>query len=127
MGSDLCEIPAGGQSTELAGVSGKTAAELFEGVSIAWEGTRGAVTGTFHKITGWDAFSTGELGSGHYFFVKLSDAFNGKEITCVGKNTKKARDLYWVIRIDDAPGKTFTFKCGGSVILTLDFSGATLE
>ncbi len=99
------------------------------GVSVAWTGTDGVVSGEFPKVTEFTGFSTKpEEQEGHYFCFELDEQYEGKKVTVIGAHQKTAQDRRWVVRLDElyAGTKKLTVKVEGSVIFTLDFSGVTL-
>lgn len=114
-------VPAQGRTYEDLG--NKAVSELISpDTSIDFLGN---VTGTLKYVAKWEDFSTNpDEQTGHFFPVHIDDAYQGQEITCIGKNTTKANDLDWVVRVEGKES-TFTFKCEDKTILTLNFSGAT--
>lgn len=125
------------------GYGTKKASELMSNVQIAWNGTTGTVTGNFKKVTEWDGLpgkgATGDAPAlpGHFFAMKLDEKYKGKPFDFIktkadGSDEKNshtasagADEMFWVLAIDDY--KKFTFKSDGEVIVSLDFSKATLE
>ncbi len=116
---------------EQVGYGTKTAADLFQDdVEIAWEGTKGTVTGTFKKVTDWNELPR-EPHEGHFFAIRFDSQYLGKPISFIkgsGKpaTTQKATadDMFWVMCLEEA--KKFTAKSGDDVIMELDLEGATL-
>ena len=107
----------------------KTVADLIgTNVSIAWNGKTGVVAGDIKMVKGWTEFSKTKS-DGHFFPVLLDARYSGEEITCVATEEKSAKDLKWIIKLDDLmtqkEGK-LVFKCKGVEIFTLDFSKANL-
>ena len=113
------------------GIEGHTVGDLIgEDVAVAWNGLDGTVTGTLKNIsTPWTQFDT-KNSTGHFFPITLDKQYEGKDITVnlSGGTKKTAADLEWVIRVDDyvSAQTPAVFECEGKVILTLDFSKATL-
>ena len=119
-----------GQSLNEYGVGdGATAATIMgPDVSIAWEGTKGSVTGNFPKAS-LPGFSTiPDEQSGHYFAFELDEQFEGEKVTVVGAHQKTAQDRRWVVRLDELyeSSKKLTVKVAGETKFTLDFAGATM-
>ncbi len=99
---------------------------IGDNIVIAWSGTTGKVTGDIYNISEpWLEFDETK-NTGHFFPVKLDAKYAGREITFIGSVTVKARDLDWVVRVDDLPDKKATFMDGEDVIAKLDFTPATL-
>ena len=113
------------------GIEGHTVGDLIgEDVAVAWNGLDGTVTGTLKNISApWTPFDT-KNNTGHFFPITLDKQYEGKDITVnlSGGTKKTAADLEWVIRGDDyvSAQTPAVFECEGKVILTLDFSKATL-
>lgn len=113
------------------GIEGHTVGDLIgEDVAVAWNGLDGTVTGTLKNISEpWTQFDN-KNNTGHFFPITLDKQYEGKDITVnlSGGTKKTAADLEWVIRVDDyvSAQKPAVFECEGKVILTLDFSKATL-
>ena len=89
----------------------------------------GVVSGPIKYVTGYDKFSGGEQ-DGYFFPAHLSDEYKEKEITVKresgeGGMEKKQADQDWVLRLTDGPDTVYSFKDGGTPILTLSFRSAT--
>lgn len=130
-GDEHMKIPANG--TNPGGIDGKNVSDLIgDDVAIAWNGVDGTVTGNLKNVTGWSEFNESNTAeqSGHFFPITLDKQYEGKEITITKSDGKKktAVDLEWVLRVDDyvSKNKPAVFECEGNVILSLDFSKATL-
>lgn len=88
----------------------------------------GAVVGTLHNVSFPEFSKITEEQSGNYFPLKLDSQYDGKPITVERKDgtSKTETDLEWILRVPDSSA-TFTFKDGGTEIVTLNFTKATLE
>lgn len=129
-GADLMKVAGQDQPLSVFGVTGKdTAADLIEeGFAVEWTGTAGKAAGTVKNVE-WPEFSSVQAEqSGHYFPLMLDSRYEGQEITVVGAKTTTARDLNWVIRLDDLmkDGKKIVVSAEGEEILSIDFSDAVM-
>lgn len=110
----------------------KPVSELMKpDVQIAWDGLNGKVTGTFLNVTGWNDLPK-PPNEGHFFGMRINEKYKGKPFTFIkgseaGNTVEAAGDdeMFWVLRIDE--NKKFTFKSGDEIIVTLDFTEATLD
>lgn len=131
-GADRVKVTPQGQSLSPYGVGdGKQVSDLMsDDVAVAWTGTDGKVTGSFHKVTDFSGFSGSvEEQEGHYFCMELDEQYEGQKVTVIGSRQKTAQSRFWVIRLDDMvkASKKLTAKVGGETAFTLDFSQATLQ
>ena len=89
----------------------------------------GAVVGTLHHVS-FPEFNEGDESeqSGNYFPLTLDSKYADKPITVERKDgtSKTETDRDWILRVPDKSA-TFTFKDGGTEIVTLNFTKATLE
>lgn len=120
------------ESAKPGGLEGKKISDLIEDdVSIAWNGVNGTVTGTLKNVSeAWTQFDPKSNNTGHFFPIKIDDNYKGKTLTFYGSDgtSKTSTDLECVVRVDNyiAKGTKFIVECDGKVILSLDFSKATL-
>lgn len=87
-------------------------------------GTDNKIHGTVKKVEGYTEFSGDKSEqNGHYIPIKLASEYEGKEITCVGSDSKpkKAVDTQWTLRLDklDGDSKSITFKDGETEIMKI--------
>lgn len=112
-------------------IEGKTVGDLIgDDVAIAWNGVNGTVTGTLKNVSdAWTQFSSKD-NTGHFFPVSLDKHYSNKPITVtMSDGSKKTEiDLEWVIRVDKyvENRQLAVFECDEKVVITLDFSKATL-
>lgn len=121
MSPDILTMPAAGQD-----FYGKTAGEM---ITDAWVGKSGAVTGTFHYMSGYTGFNDAlpEEQEGHYFPFTLVKS--GTTMT-FKKNGEISKDsIPWeannVFRITQ--GNTFEVLVDGAHVVTFDFAEAVFE
>ncbi len=127
-GEENMTLPKG---EEDAGYSKKASDLMEDDVQIAWNGLDGFVTGTFKNIEKAWTQLPGTPNTGHFFTLKLDEKYKGKPFEFlkngeVAGSTPNAGDdeMFWVLRLDQ--NKKFAFKSDGELILSLDFTNATL-
>lgn len=121
--SDVGSVPEQGQTNFGITTEKKISDFISEDTKIDADGK---VTGTLHYVENFAEFG-GKQTKGYYFPVKLDDKYSTKEITCKGKSTKKAKDLNWLLFVENTQSK-FTFSTvEDGTILTLSFENAVFE
>lgn len=136
-GSDNIEVP--GQSQSLGEKNGNVQVSdlIDEGASIAWTGTKGAVTGSAKKdpASVKSLFGSGEK-TGHFFPVQFKEQYYGKDIELSGRTKgnktirPSAEDPYLIQRLENLGEEnklTAKVKDGQEEIFELDFSGVTKQ
>ena len=124
-----------GQEEQVTQYGNKPISDLFGAdVNIEWYGVNGKVKGTFHNVTEeWEDLPKAPK-TGHFFVMKFTDTekYIGKPFTFKKDSGKPSTtqeatedEMFWVLCIDT--NKKFTFESDGEVIVTLDFTEATLE
>lgn len=126
VGKDAMSVPD--QSADMDDSVDAVSKLIDPGVSIAWNGANGKVSGKVHYYH-FDNGHFSDKPTGHYMPVVIT-GYDTKEIEVIGTSgTAKKVDPKWVIRVDDFidQGKKATFKCEGITIAVLDFSLMELE
>lgn len=115
-------------------MGGKPARDLIgEDVKIL---TGGSVVGTFHYVTGWTEFSSGDppMQEGYFFPMRLPESARGEKMTLKVNGEAKPNktdmeydpDIIYRLR-DNSVNNTFTVAIDGKDYITLNFQRAFLE
>lgn len=98
------------------------AKDMCRDVSIAWNGTNGAVTGTFYK---------GNKGKTYQLPIKIDNYYSGKSITVHVTTDTSSQTLDWHNDLGNTQVKAkaakLTVKCGKLLLAELTFDGAVFN
>lgn len=115
------EIPAAGQD-----LYGKSVGDMVEGIEVA---ENGAVTGTFHYVTGYTGFNSAEPSEQEGYFFPFTLKKSGETMTFKKNGEDSKKDIPWeannVFRVTSSD--TFTVLVDDEEVITFSFSGATFE
>lgn len=124
IGSDVLTLFPGSQS-----LLGKKVSEMVgNDLSVS---KAGAVTGTFHHVTGFTEFNSAnpEEQEGYYFPFKLTQTGTTMTLKKNGVAGEGKEDMTFdpeiILRV--SKGDTFTIEVDDNPVVTFTFSGATFE
>lgn len=131
MGPGSIEVPSRGQSLGEENGS-KTVSDLIDSdVYVVWNGTKGTPKGTVKYIDNYGE-PYGDHVDGHFFPVKFSEEYLGKEILVGGPGGKTIKptenDPYLIIRLENVTVQdkiSAVVQDTGEEIFELDFSKIT--
>lgn len=132
MGPGSIEVPSRGQSLGEKNGS-KTVSDLIDSdVYVVWNGTKGTPKGTVKYIENYGSPYDGDQVQGHFFPVKFSEEYLGKEILVGGPGgkiiTPTEADPYLIIRLENVTVQdkiSAVVQDTGEEIFELDFSKVT--
>lgn len=128
LGRNAVTLPVG--EIELGDSYGKTSDYVGDTLNISWTGVDGKVVGEIKYKENAPGFETTEGSqSGNYFPLILDKSYASSGVTIVTDKEKTENDSTWLICLNNIMKSTkkITAKMkDGTIICTLDFSGATL-